>query len=228
MTSSQPYQPTNRNGRRVDSNPPGSGHYLARARECLADGKLEVALATLDLASLAEPGNAAVRVLRGRVLLRLQRYASAVTELDAAVVIDAANPEEWLTRGLANIGLGEWEAAAADCSRCIELGGDSAELRLTLGRARYKLGLFAAAEADLSVAVAQSPVDPAGYYWLGLARRDGGKPEQSVSAFTVAIELDPRHTEAYVSRGKAYAAMGDLAAARIDWAVAGQLLHQSH
>ena len=43
-----------------------------------------------------------------------------------------------------------------------------------------------------------------------------------------AIALNDRYTEAYVARGKAHSNLGDMVAARSDWAVAAQMLHQSH
>jgi hypothetical protein len=46
--------------------------------------------------------------------------------------------------------------------------------------------------------------------------------------FTTAIEMNGRLIGAYVSRGKAFSDIGDMPAARSDWAMAGQLLHQSH
>ena len=50
----------------------------------------------------------------------------------------------------------------------------------------------------------------------------------ALAAFDAAIRLNERYTEAYVARGKAHSNLGDLAAARSDWAIAAQLLHHSH
>ena len=96
------------------------------------------------------------------------------------------------------------------------------------GRARYRMGQFEAAAGDFDRAVVLAPRQPEPLYWRGLATRDAGRNGDAIADFTAVIALNDRYTEAYVARGKAYAALGNLTAARSDWAVAAQMLHQSH
>ena len=72
------------------------------------------------------------------------------------------------------------------------------------------------------------PDDPSAHYWRGLALRDAGDNHAALAAFDAAIRLNERYTEAYVARGKAHSNLGDMAAARSDWAIAAQMLHHSH
>ena len=90
------------------------------------------------------------------------------------------------------------------------------------------MGKLDDAVGDLSQALALWPGDAECHYRRGLALRDAGHNRRAVSDFTAAIGLHDRFTEAYVARGKAHSNLGDIASARSDWAVAAQMLHQSH
>ena len=57
-------------------------------------------------------------------------------------------------------------------------------------------------------------------YDLGIRYLSEGNYEEAIIAFTTAIEIDPKHPEAYVGRGDAYLAMGDEDAATENYALA--------
>ena len=90
------------------------------------------------------------------------------------------------------------------------------------------MACFDQAIQDLQQAATLAPDDTETHYWLGMALRDAGYNEPAVAAFTNVISMNDRHTAAYVSRGKTYAALGNMPAARSDWTLAGQMLHHSH
>lgn len=214
---------------RADRNPSLSVmEHVQNAGAHIANGNASAALANLDLAFLATPGNPYVRLLRGRVLSMLGRAEAALTDLDAAIAIDSAMAEAWLERSKIRLDRSEWCSAASDASRALQLDGAMAQAWRIRGIARYKFGLLSEAAEDLKLYLCHQPDDPSGHYWRGLAERDAGHNHSAVTEFDAAIRLNADYTEAYVARGKAHSNLGDMAAARSDWAVAAQMLHHSH
>lgn len=201
---------------------------LIRSADAKRDGgNPAAALAELDLAYLIDPENPEVRGQRGRTLAMLGRLEAAVAELDAAIGLDAGNADAWLQRGLAQLARENWAAAAADCSQALQRDAAPAAWSAR-AQARYRLGCYDAAIADFTAALSRHPDDADSLYGRGLALRDAGRNADAIADFTAAIARNEGCTLAYVARGKAYAARGETAAARADWAMAAQMLHQSH
>ena len=198
----------------------------AEAHLCAADPRS--ALADLDLAFLAAPTDPHLRLLRGRALSLLGRAEAALIELNAAISLDPSLAAAWLERGAIHLERSDWLTAEADASRA--LGLDDAQPRAwrVRGIARYKLGSLVEAAADLKQSLDYKPDDPSAHYWRGLALRDAGDNHAAIVEFDAAIALNERYAEAYVARGKAFSNLGDLSTARSDWAIAAQMLHQSH
>lgn len=60
-------------------------------------------------------------------------------------------------------------------------------------------------------------------YDLGVRYLEEGNYEEAIIAFTAAIEIDPRHPEAYIGRGDAYFARDDYPSAESDYRTAKDL-----
>ena len=202
--------------------------YLQRGAAFKGLGRHADALSDLDLAAIISPNDASVRTTRAEVLLQLTRWRAAVDDLDVAIRADPTCWKAWTLRGVANSELELWADSESDCSWAITQDHDNAVAWRTRGRSRYRLGKLADSLDDFRRALALAPGDAECLYWSGLALRDLGNHQQAAAAFTAAIGLNARYTEAYVARGKSYAALGDTATARSDWAIAAQMLHQSH
>ena len=214
---------------RADRNrSPSVTEHVRNAETRLADGDPHAALAYLDIAFLATPDDPVVRWLRGRSLSMLGRRDAALAEIDAAIALNPNLADAWLDRSAIHLERSDWSAAESDASRALELNSSLPCAWRTRGIARYKLGSLVAAAADLNRALDRAPDDPLAHYWRGLARRDAGNNRAAIADFNAAIKLNERYTEAYVARGKAHSNLGDMAAARSDWAIAAQMLHQSH
>jgi tetratricopeptide (TPR) repeat protein len=101
-----------------------------------------------------------------------------------------------------------------------------------LGEELYRVGRYSEAVTQLSEFVAKNPSDPQGHYMLadalylqhaqdlpiGLA--DGKTLQLSLSHFSRALELNPRHAEAYSQRGVVRLALGDVAGSKQDYETA--------
>ena len=202
--------------------------HVRSAEAHLAGGEPRDALADLDLAFLVKPDDPVVRLLRGRALAMLGRSGAALSELDAAIALDSSMAEARVERAAIYLDRSDWVSAESDCSRALELG-DAQPLALRIrGIARYRLRCLVTAAEDLGRYLDYEPADPHAHYWRGLALRDAGDNDAAVAEFDTAIRINDHYTEAYVARGKAHSNLGDMVAARSDWAIAAQMLHHSH
>ncbi len=202
--------------------------HVQSAEAHLVDGDPHTALADLDLAFLIGQDDPVVRLLRGRTLSMLGRGDAALAELNAALALDPTMADAWLERGTLHLDSSNWSPAESDCSRALELDGTLARAWRSRGIARYKLGSMAEAAEDLNRSLTGDPEDSSAHYWQGMALRDAGHNRNAVAAFDAAIRINDRYVEAYVARGKAHSNLGDMAAARSDWAIAARMLHHSH
>lgn len=208
--------------------PPSTAEHVRSAKKRLSDGDPRAALAELDLACLAAPADPYPRLLRGRSLIMLGRTEAALAELNAAIALDSTIADAWLQRALLRLERSEWPTAESDSSRALELDDTLARAWRARGIARYRLCSLVESAEDLGRSLDREPDDPSTHYWRGLALRDAGDNHAAVAEFDAAIRLNDRCAVAYVARGKARANLGDMAAARSDWAIAAQMLHHSH
>lgn len=85
----------------------------SRAEAALAKGKAESAVEHAEAATLAEPRNAAYRVMLGTAYLDAGRFASAATTFDDAMKLGDSSARTVLSRALALDGEGRYQEAAA-------------------------------------------------------------------------------------------------------------------
>ena len=111
--------------------------HVAAAREALAAGRFEDALAAARLAVQADPGDAEARLAAARALLRLGRFADSAEELRRAAQTDPLHPDIQLELGYALARRGEFDRAVSGWEHYLRSAPSSA----AAGRAR------AAAEA---------------------------------------------------------------------------------
>jgi tetratricopeptide (TPR) repeat protein len=104
-----------------------------------------------------------------------------------------------------------------------------------LGERLYRVGRYSEAITQLSEFVAANPSDAKGHYMLadalylqyakdlpvGLA--DAKTLHVSLSHFSRALDIEPRHAEAYSQRGVVRLALGDVAGSKADYETALQI-----
>jgi tetratricopeptide (TPR) repeat protein len=108
---------------------------LHRAVILQRDGRLDAAMADIDVAIRLFPGYGDAHMNRGNVLFQQGRFSEAVGAYDQAVSVGNSQPDVvFYNRSRAQARLGRTEAAAADLSRARELVGPGSPLehRLTV------------------------------------------------------------------------------------------------
>jgi len=129
-----------------------------------AEGRPELALATLDQAIGRYPQNARLLAVRGSLYLEQGRVTEALKDLEVAVSLDPDDASALVNRAQAYRQFGRIGEALADLDRALELLPDLLPARFNRGAIRYSSGEFEAALEDFDYCVALDPHDAAPYF----------------------------------------------------------------
>lgn len=141
---------------------------------------------------------------------------SAVAACSRLIDTNAKNMGALLNRGKANEGLGKRDAASKDFKRLVDLytqpsGGNPGEQALFFEALQAMARVGAAdqnAKKLTSLESALMDADMAG---------ESGDYEAAITAYSTALEIDPRSAEAYIGRGWAYHLLKDYQHAIADY-----------
>jgi serine/threonine protein kinase/tetratricopeptide (TPR) repeat protein len=144
----------------------------------------------------------------------------------------SARAEAALGRAWSLLRWGDAARALAEFDQVLADHADEPRAWLGRGRARTQLGDFARAIDDLNRYVELCRDDAEGHHQRGLARlQEGSSRRKAIEDFTRALELDPRHVQALLHRGLAFARRRDDPRALADYDEALRLdpgLAQAH
>jgi tetratricopeptide (TPR) repeat protein len=129
-----------------------------------AEGRPELALATLDQAIGRYPQNARLLAVRGSLYLQQGRVTEALKDLEVAVSLDPDDASALVNRAQAYRQFGRIGEALADLDRALALQPDLLPARFNRGAIRYSSGEFVAALEDFDYCVALDPHDAAPYF----------------------------------------------------------------
>lgn len=171
-------------------------HYL-RGRAAFFEADYESALAELELAAQAAPGEAGIAIARAQAMYRLGRRVDAAAEMTAVVARWPRSPEAWLAAGELRAGAGEVKGAIAAFRKAVALDGELTAAYLGLAAAYTQAARSDEAEATYRRLVAKLPAEAEGHWRLAqieLARGDDRAAELTLRR-TIELahgELEPR------------------------------------
>jgi tetratricopeptide (TPR) repeat protein len=116
----------------------------------------------------------------------------------------AASVDDYMLSGSKHIEAKSYKEAAKDFETAVQLAPDNADANRLLGLSLAKLGDLDRA-AQYSEKSASLKPNYAVYYILGLIYANQSKYDKAESAYTKALELNPRSYEAWHQLGKVYA-----------------------
>ncbi len=163
-----------------------------------------------------EPGNAALRLQRGRAYIEMGAYTHAIEDFDAAIGLDETLAEAYLGRGEARFHVKEWSAALEDFEQALALNPDLADAHAWLGYLLSERREYGPAIDALRQATALDESDPAKHIRLADTLLHSGNPEEAKIEYSTALALKSPSVEAYIGRMMANAELGDLDAASTD------------
>src|SRR5512135_3114131 len=185
-------------------------------------GHVHEALDLLNIRPNRKPRDIESRVLRGDLLLRLNRPEAALTDFDAASRINPLSPAAATGRGIALVMLDRPEEALDQFARSIRLHALPLNKdRKGLACAHCGVGQVYHRSGRHERAIALDPGDPNGFVGRGDALVALGRLDEAVASYAEAIRRDPNHARAWGGRGDALARLGrdDQALADLDAAV---------
>ena len=151
-------------------------------------------------------------------LLQKQQYPQAEEKLQAIVTQQSENPQAWFDLGFAQSHQGKTAEAIASYKKATQLSPKWFEAQQNLGLALAKSGDLPAAAAALKTAVTLKPTgggqQALAVAWLSLARvTEDSQPQDSLTAYQKAAELDPANDEAQLGIARMAERSGNAAAA---------------
>lgn len=168
----------------------------------LADFERVIALEKSDSPYLVDD-----QVDRGRLLLASGKAAEALAAFDAALALRKAHSLAQRLRAEALFRLGRFDEVIEAFNRYLETGKPLESVYRGLGLARAELGQYPGAIEDFTKALELHPTSAVQAYrgWTHLVV---DAPKLALRDFELAIELDPKNSDAYCGRGFVRAGMG--------------------
>ena len=151
-------------------------------------------------------------------LLEKQQYAEAANELQSVIKTQANNPQAWFDLGFAQSHLGKLTEAVAAYRKAVELSPKWFEANLNLGLALARSGASSEAATALRAATQLKPTTGGNHAlsgaWFSLAQvAESSSPQEAITAYKKAAELDPRNAAAFLGAGRLMQVQGDSAGA---------------
>ena len=148
---------------------------------------------------------------------RLGRAREAADRLRHAVERLPDNAQLWTNFGVINEQLGEMHAALAAYDRALALPGTPAAARMNRGVLLAARGDLVAALENNQTFAAEAPREPAAHLNLAEVLNALERYREAAAACDDALALAPEYAKAWIVRGFARAALGELDAARADF-----------
>jgi tetratricopeptide (TPR) repeat protein len=196
---------------------------LARAEALEDDGDLAGAIGLLDrvlAASAALSVHVRAYFQRASVRDELDDVAGALADCAAGLALDPGSVDLLYMRAIVRSGATDWEGARADLDAALRRAPDRSDMFELRGMARYNVGDYRGARDDLGRAIALDEDTEARFsVFRGMAALMLDQPAEAIEDFTRALEREDRGEaadKALAQRAKAYAALGDDAAALAD------------
>jgi tetratricopeptide (TPR) repeat protein len=205
-----------------DGETTGLDESLEAARANLDAGEYDAAIADLEAAVEADPGNSEAHFLLGQAYNKKGQLLDAADEFRTVIEL---NPEDAAAAhhnlGVTYLQLQDLGAAVAEFEAAIKLEPDDPDTRYQLGAAYLYLALgsedpqqlMAQAQAEFETALELKENMPQALVGLGNIYNQRANHAAAIQVLQQAIEQAPDLPEAYYALGEAYAMSGDVAKA---------------
>jgi tetratricopeptide (TPR) repeat protein len=184
------------------------GQILARAK------RWEEASAELALALALAPDNGAYHLRYGWYAIQAGgSLEESRVHLEQARELRPRDP--WPELRLADVAFfgGDYEAMLARAQQALQKDSSQVWGWILQGRALRYLGQLDAAEQSLRRALELAPEQPAAHNELGEILMQGGHPGEAIGEYKQAVALASRDERYYLSLGRAYVSVGQIAEA---------------
>jgi tetratricopeptide (TPR) repeat protein len=214
--------------RAVRLNPKDPATLVARGSFFARKAKPQLALADFDAAIEADPKNA--EAYNGRGALRANVTADldkALLDVLKAVELAPREPGYRFNLGMIRLKNKMYLKAVEAFDAALDLKGPAARVLEQRAEAKFQLGDHVGAKLDIESALEKDPKNPSIYVTLGSMRLRARAYEQAVRDLSQALHLDDGLAPAFIDRGLAFGALGQLKSAAADFRRASELTPRS-
>lgn len=172
-------------------------------------GAYEKALQSYDQALKIDPTTYDAAHNLGVTYNKMKRYPEAVEAFGKATKIKPESPEAWWGRAQTRSKINDYAGAAADFEKGISLGMKRPrhDMNVALAGAYAGMGQFDRALGLFNSAIQEQPLADY-YYQKGNALAGTGNMPGAIEQYDLALQKDPKLTEALNNKGNAFASMG--------------------
>jgi Flp pilus assembly protein TadD len=182
----------------IDTPPPDR---LARARDLVARGKADEAIAVYRDILLDEPGNLKAYNNLGLLYEAMGRFDRALEQFEIARAIDPDNVAVISNVGGALIGLGRFDEAERELRRAMKLELENVDVRTNLGILFFRRGQYVQAENELRWVCERVPDHAPAHLYRGEALNRLNKVDKAIEVLERAAVLQPGNAKIYHTMG---------------------------
>jgi tetratricopeptide (TPR) repeat protein/S1-C subfamily serine protease len=190
--------------------------YYGQGLALWHEGELESALASLSLATEADPNFAPAFLYKSSILRSLNQLEEALVAIEQAISLQNNNANSYNEQGMILLNLKRYSEAEVAFNKAIQLSPRSAFYN-NRGNLYDEQGKPDLALADYNRAISLNPNHALAYYNRGNLYDDQGKPELALADFNQAISINPNDAIAYNNRGVLYDDQGKVELALADY-----------
>jgi Flp pilus assembly protein TadD len=174
---------------------------LAQARDLVARGRVDDAIATYREILLDEPGNLKAYNNLGLLYEGLGRFEWALEQFEVARAIEPDNVAVLSNVGGALIGLGRFDDAERELRRAMKLDLESVDVRTNLGILFFRRGQYLQAENELRWVCERDADHVAAHIYRGEALNRLNKVDKAIEVLERAAALQPGNAKIYHTMG---------------------------
>ncbi|MBK8913073.1 MAG: tetratricopeptide repeat protein [Phycisphaerales bacterium] len=153
------------------------------------------ALALLDGAAAARPGDCLIQAYRGVALLRTRQVAAAREALAQLTEAQPGCPHGWYWKGVLEAGQGRNDDAAAAFDAALAASARFAPAWEARGSLALGRGELMAALEGLARAAELEPRRATAHFLIAIAHAKASRPEQAAAALRVLFAIDPSYVD---------------------------------
>lgn len=207
----------------VSEQPSFAGAYLDRGLSYFYLGNFEMAIIDFNKFIEMDPTYSIAYSSRGWSKYYQKNYFGALTDFNKQIELEPNSFEAYYNRGSVKSELGDKNGAIADYTKAIELKSNFSMAYNNRGWAKFQLKKYSEALIDLNKAIEYGATN-----WVAYDSRQETKFALNdfkgcIDDCNKAIELNPKASNSYFIRGRAYYKQGNKTKACEDWSKAGEL-----
>jgi tetratricopeptide (TPR) repeat protein len=217
---------------------PNADTHLQQAKALLDGGDADAALAELEQALAADPGNVAAYTAIGDIHRKKGNYPQASQNYEKACEVDPYAFRPHYNLGVTYQAMAELAQEVSQMQdylrkaivvyiRALAIDPGSFDTQLNLGACYYQMGQYDLAEEATRQALTLKPDNARANNNLGIILETQGRYDEAIAAYKASIEASPRQPSILLNLGSVYLHLGYLQSAMSTYRAASRMAPRS-